>query len=110
MMDISKIKLFPRGFFQDILTIMTVLDVDNFSREDIETIIGAKIKEQNKEIIEMEKAQKDGIKQGFTNIPVSKKYEIFKQKNPDSKMTIEKFMAELRAGRSPCKNCNDKEK
>lgn len=109
-MNISNLKAFSRGFFQDILTVMIVLDLDNLSRKDIESIIAAKIKEKNKEVAKMQKAQQIEIKENFTNMPVSKKYEIFKQKNPDSKMTIEAFIAELRAGRTPCKNCNDKEK
>lgn len=44
----------------------------------------------------------------FTKMPVSKKYEIFQERDPDSKMTIEEFIEELRAGKVPCKNCPDK--
>lgn len=110
MLDISKLKVFPRGFFQDILSAMLTLNVDTFSKKDIESIIVGKLDERNKEITEAAKAQKVEIKQSPTNMPVSKKYEIFKQKNPDSKMTIEEFIAEIRAGKVPCKNCNDKEK
>ena len=30
--------------------------------------------------------------------------------NPDSNMTIDEFIKEIRAGRVPCKGCKDKEK
>ena len=109
-MDISNLKVFSHGFFQDILTVMVVLDTDSLSKELIESIILEKINERNKELAGVEKVQKSEIKQNFTKMPVSKKYEIFKQKNPDSNMTIDEFIKELKASKSPCKGCEDKEK
>jgi DNA-binding transcriptional MerR regulator len=44
----------------------------------------------------------------FSKMPVSKKYEIFKERNPSSDMTIEEFIKEIRAGRVPCGNCKDR--
>ena len=55
-------------------------------------------------------SQPEGVKGDLAKMPVSKKYEIFKEKNPDSDMTIEEFIKELRAGRVPCRSCKDEKK
>lgn len=90
MKDCSKLQVFSRGFLQDALTLMKMMEQEGITRQDIEHYI------------------KKPKPVDFTKMPISEKYKIFRKKNPNSNMTIEEFIKEIRAGRAPCKGCEDK--
>ena len=107
MHNMSKLQVFSHGFFQDILTLMKVLGRETITKTDIQSYL----KERLKEIKESQSGMPIEPKPvDFTKMRVSEKYEIFKQKNPDSNMTIEEFIKEIRAGKVPCKGCGKKDK
>ena len=93
MKDLSYLQVFGS---KTLRTVKRILE-KGFTVEDID----AYLSESRNPIFE---------KEDFAKMPVSKKYEIFKERNPDSNMTIEEFIKEIRAGRVPCGNCKDKKK
>ena len=77
--DIAKLDAFSHGFCQDILTMMKVLDVESLTKNEINGIMGYKIKQREK--IQKEKAQK--------------------------KIALMKKMGwELKENRKPCNGCD----
>lgn len=108
MKDLSKLQVFTRGFLQDTLTLMAVMHSEEITKEDIKRYIKEHKKSEEKK--QFSKPVENPKPIDFTRMRVSEKYKIFKEKNPDSNMTIEEFITEIRAGRVPCKGCRDKEK
>lgn len=83
--DIAKLDTFSHGFFQDILTMMKVLDIESLTKNEINGIIGYKIK-QEKRIQEKINQQKENT--------LNRKKKLMK-----------KMGWELKENRKPCNGC-----
>ena len=106
MRNWKRFEVFGYGLMKDALNLMDMMEEEDVSKAELETFLS----DQYHKIPSSNKPKTKTKAVDFTKMPVSKKYKIFKEKNPDSNMTIEEFIKELRAGKSPCKGCNDKKK